>query len=121
MSAPIGTWNINANGVTGILTLSGPVNITGTQAYTLTGTVFGDPLTGVWDDDSQVLSFSRATHNGPDFQFEVYSGTLLPSYSTPNELVPGTGQVPRMITGNFGTARASASFGPFDRYGWFAA
>jgi hypothetical protein len=112
MSAPNGTWNINANGVTGILTLTG--------SGPITGTVFGDPLTGVWDDESQVLSFSRATHNGPDFQFEVYSGTLLPSYNTSNELVPGTGRVPAMITGDFGTARAAATFGPFDRFGWFA-
>jgi hypothetical protein len=116
MSAPNGTWKINANGVTGALTLSGPLSGSGP----ITGTVFGDPLGGVWDDDSQVLSFSRATHNGPDCQFEVYTGTLLPKYSTPDESMPGGGQVPPMITGDFGTVSAAAQFGVFGRFGWFA-
>ena len=119
MSAPIRTWNINANGVTGILNLSGSFEIPGTTAVGVTGTVFGDPLTGVWYDESQLLSFSRATHVGPDFSLEVYTGTLFQPYATPNGPVPGQG-VPLMIAGNFGTARAVAEFGPFDQYGWFA-
>src|SRR3974390_2848524 len=119
MAAPIRTWNINANGVTGILILSGAVPITGSTAVSVTGTVFGDPLTGVWDDESQLLSFTRATHVGPDFSFEVYTGTLFQPYATPNGPVPGQG-VPLMIAGNFGTARAVAEFPSFDQYGWFA-
>lgn len=114
MSAPMGTWNINANGTTGTLILS--ASATGG----ITGTVFGNPLTAVWDETSQILSFSRATEGAPkSFAFEVYIGTLFQPYDTPNGLVKGEG-VPLMLAGNFGKATVGGSIGPFAQFGWFA-
>ena len=95
MSAPMGTWNINANGTTGTLILSAAAG------GGITGTAFGDPLTAVWDETSQILSFSRATQGGPNFGFEVYTGTLFQPYDTPNGLISGEG-VPLLLAGNFG-------------------
>jgi len=94
MPAPFGTWNINANGNAGTLQLS--ANNTGG----ITGTVFGDQITVVWDETSQILSFSRATDPAPDFAFEVYTGTLFQAYTTPNSLIPGEG-LPLMLAGTF--------------------
>jgi hypothetical protein len=114
MPAPMGTWNINANGATGILVLSAS-SIGG-----ITGTVFGEPLTAVWDETSQILSFSRATAGGPAFAFEVYTGTLFQPYRTPNGFVAGEG-VPLMLAGDFGRcATPGGPFGPFEEFGWFA-
>jgi hypothetical protein len=114
MATPMGTWNINANGTTGTLILS--ASTTGA----ITGTVFGEPLSAVWDETSQVLHFSRATKSGPDFAFEVYTGTLFPAYATPNGLVASEG-VPLMLAGNFGQFSVPGGpFGPSNHLGWFA-
>jgi hypothetical protein len=114
MATPMGTWNINANGTTGTLILS--ASTTGA----ITGTVFGEPLSAVWDETSQVLHFSRATRAGPDFAFELYTGTLFPAYATPNGLITGEG-VPLMLAGNFGQfAVPTGPFGPSNHLGWFA-
>lgn len=114
MAPPMGTWNINANGTQGILILS--TSPTGG----ITGSAFGDPITAVWDETSQILSFSRATQGAPaSFVFDVYIGTLFQPYDTPNGLVSGEG-VPLMLAGNFGTATVGGSVGPFDKLGWFA-
>lgn len=114
MATPMGTWSINANGTTGMLILS--ASTTGA----VTGTVFGEPLSAVWDETSQVLHFSRATKAGPDFAFEVYTGTLFPAYATPNGLITGEG-VPLMLAGNFGLFSVPAGpFGPSNHLGWFA-
>jgi hypothetical protein len=114
MAPPTGTWNINADGTVGTLTLSA------SSTGAITGTVFGDPLTAVWDETSQILSFSRATQGAPAaFAFEVYTGTLFPAYASNNGLVSGQG-VPQMLAGNFGQATVGGSIGPFDELGWFA-
>jgi hypothetical protein len=77
----------------------------------------------VWDETSQVLSFSRAISPGGaadvGFALEVYTGTLFPGYATPNGLVSGEG-VPLLLAGNFGTATVGSTVGPFDGSGWIA-
>jgi hypothetical protein len=118
MPAPLGTWNINANGNTGQLILSA-----GTGGG-VTGTAFTDPITAVWDETSQILSFSRATKDGGatgnTFAFEVYTGTLFQPYRTSHGAITGEG-VPFMLAGNFGTfALPAGPFGPTDQSGWFA-
>lgn len=119
MSAPMGTWNMNANGTTGTLVLSaasgggiaGTLSLAGGPA---------DPVTAVWDETSQILSLSRATQGDPaPFAFEVYIGTLFQPYDTSNGLVSGEG-VPLMLAGNFGQAIVGGAIGPFQALGWFA-
>jgi hypothetical protein len=119
MAAPLGTWNMNANGTAGSLILS--MGISGSLTGTLSlGGGPADPITAVWDETSQILSFSRATQGAPaPFAFEVYIGTLFQAYKTPNGLVAGEG-APLMLAGNFGTATAGGPVGPFAQFGWFA-
>jgi hypothetical protein len=90
----------------------------------MTGTLNGNPVTAVWDEASQVLSFSEATAggSGPNdtgFTIQVYTGTLFPPYKTPNGLASGEG-VPLLLAGNFGTGTAGGTIGPFAQAGWFA-
>ncbi len=118
MTAPLGTWNLFTTGK-GPLTLTLATSSTGA----IIGTLENINLTGVWDETSQVLSFSRATSPGgtadAGFAVEVYTGTLFPGYATPNGLVSGEG-VPLMLAGNFGTATIGGTIGPFDESGWIA-
>jgi hypothetical protein len=115
----MGTWNMNANGTTGTLILSASTGggITGTLSL---GGGSADPITAVWDETSQTLSFSRGTQGAPaPFAFEVYTGTLFQPYDTPNGPIAGEG-VPLMLAGNFGQAIVGGAIGPFQGLGWFA-
>jgi hypothetical protein len=119
MAAPMGTWNFFTSGAAppGSLVLS--VSSTGG----ITGTLNGTPITAVWDETAQVLSFSQATVGGGandvGFTIQVYTGTLFQPYATPNGLVTGEG-VPLLLAGNFGTAKVGAAIGPFNQSGWIA-
>lgn len=120
MAAPMGTWNFFISGAATPGTLILSASATGG----ITGTLDGVPVTAVWDETSQILSFSRATAGGTGktdagFTIEVYTGTLFQAYRTPNGLVSGEG-VPLLLAGNFGTGKAGAVVGPFDHSGWFA-
>src|SRR5215813_12137761 len=112
MAAPMGTWNFFASGAgtPGSLVLS--ISTTGG----ITGTLNGTPITAVWDDGAQVLTFSQATAGGSSpsglgFTIQVYTGTLFQPYATPNGLIPGEG-VPLLLVGNFGTANIGSTIGP---------
>jgi hypothetical protein len=116
----MGTWNFFTSGAgsPGSLVLS-----TG-SAGGITGTLNGTPITVVWDETSQVLSFSEATAGGTGandtgFAIRVYTGTLFQPYRTPNGLVSGEG-VPLILAGNFGTGTVGGTVGPFNQSGWFA-
>jgi hypothetical protein len=120
MTAPMGTWNFftSGNAQPGSLVLS--LSSTGG----ITGTLNGKPITAVWDDASQILTFSEATVGGSGandtgFTIQVYTGTLFQPYATPNGLVAGEG-VPLLLAGNFGTGTAGSTIGPFNQSGWFA-
>jgi len=125
MPAPMGTWNFFTSGAatpgTLILSASTTSTITGTLQ---TGSSAVLPITAVWDETSQILSISRATAagsgaNDTGFTVEVYVGTLFQGYATPNGS-PSPDGVPLMLAGNFGTATAGGSVGPFNQSGWFA-
>jgi hypothetical protein len=115
----MGTWNFFTSGAAtpGSLVLS--VSSTGG----ITGTLNGTPITAVWDETAQVLSFSEATAGGGandvGFTIQVYTGTLFQPYATPNGLVSGEG-VPLLLAGNFGTATVGGAIGPFNQSGWIA-
>jgi len=77
MAAPMGTWRFFTSGAAqpGALVLS--ASTTGG----ITGTLNGTPITAVWDETSQILSFSEATvagagANDAGFTIQVYFGTL---------------------------------------------
>lgn len=125
MASPMGTWNFFTSGAatpgTLILSASSTSTITGTLQ---TGGGAAEPITAVWDDAAQILSFSRATAGGTGasdagFTIEVYTGTLFQPYRTPNGLASGEG-VPLLLAGNFGKGVAGGVVGPFAQSGWFA-
>jgi hypothetical protein len=124
MPAPMGTWNFFSSGVAtpGTLTLS--TSPTGTVTGTLQTSGPALPISAVWDETAQILSFTRATAagtgaNDAGFTIEVYTGTLFQPYATPNGLVSGEG-VPLLLAGNFGVGKAGGGIGPFNQLGWFA-
>ena len=96
MPLPSGSWNINANGTVGILTVA-PDGMGG-----FNGTVFGQPLVGFFDETAQTFRFLRVT--SPDLStFQVYTGVLFRFSTAPNtitftlagtfEVFPSTGAV----------------------------
>lgn len=120
MAAPMGTWNFFTSGAAQPVALVLSLSSTGG----ITGTLNGTPLTGVWDEASQILSMAVATAGGAGandagFTIQVYTGTLFQPFRTPNGLVAGEG-VPLMLAGDFGTGTAGAPVGPFNQFGWFA-
>jgi hypothetical protein len=120
MAAPMGTWKFFTSG-TG---QPGSLVLSTSNTGGITGTLNSTPITAVWDETAQVLSFSEATAGGTGpndvgFTVQVYTGTLFQPYATPNGLVAGEG-VPLMLAGNFGTGKIGGTIGPFNQSGWFA-
>ena len=119
MAAPMGTWNFFTSGAA----QPGSLVLSVSSSGGITGTLNGTPITAIWDETAQVLSFSEATAGGGandvGFTIQVYTGTLFQPYATPNGLVTGEG-VPLLLAGNFGTATVGGAIGPFNQSGWIA-
>lgn len=84
MPLPSGSWDITANGLVGVLTFAantGPVS----------GTIFGEPFVGFFDETSQNLTLLRnpqVTAEGGFTgvfvtPFTVYQGSLFPEFTPP--------------------------------------
>jgi hypothetical protein len=100
MPLPVGTWSINANGNVGSLAVGA------TSSGTFNGTVFGQPLSGFFDETDQEFSFIRVT--SPDVStFEVYHGTLF-SFS------PTVGTVVFTLGGTFRNYPPAGAVSPFE-------
>src|SRR5262245_59315395 len=96
MPLPSGSWNINASGTVGTLTVA-PDGMGG-----FNGTVFGQPLVGFFDETARTFRFLRVM--SPDLStFQVYTGVLFQCSTAPNtitftlagtfEVFPSTGAV----------------------------
>lgn len=64
-----GDWSINGNGFEGTLKLAG-VDAQGR----VSGSVFGDPITGFWDEDAQKLTFVRGVNPTDPAKVQLYRG-----------------------------------------------
>jgi hypothetical protein len=75
MPLPVGTYNINANATAGQLIVS-------SSGTGFTGTAFGNPIVGFFDETSQAFRFlvTYAATSPPTFQ--SYTGTLFTVVST---------------------------------------
>ena len=86
MPLPTGTWNLNANG-------NGSQLIIGSTATgTINGSAGGQPITGFFDEATQMFSFMRVTSSDVS-KFEIYSGLLFsfsPNPSTQVNTLGGT-------------------------------
>src|SRR5438105_146312 len=67
--AQTGEWTIDANGFLGQLNI---VSIDG--AGNLSGTVYGDPIVGFWDDDAKKITFIRVINPLDPLSFQIYTG-----------------------------------------------
>jgi hypothetical protein len=121
MANPVGTWQINANGFRGDLVISS-VDPQGN----LTGTIFGDPVVGFWNETAQKIIFARSTGGGGFAALQIYTGF---HFDANQPLFPagGTVQPPappfqfRMLVGSF-EALSGGSGGAASRstFGWMA-
>jgi hypothetical protein len=73
MPLPVGTWNIAAGGAT--QTNSGTLVVSSVESGSVVGTVFGDPMTGFFDEASQRFRLMRTVAGVPPV-IETYEGAL---------------------------------------------
>lgn len=66
-----GTWKINANGFKGNLEIA-PVDAQGR----VSGTVFGNPIRGFWDEDAKRITFMRIPNASVPSSIQVYTGYM---------------------------------------------
>lgn len=120
MANPTGTWQINANGYRGELVISS-VDAQGN----LSGTIFGDPIVGFWNETAQEIIFARGQNPANPSNVQVYSGV---HFDANQPLFPagGTVQPPtppfqfRMLTGSFYAFAGTGSSAARPTYGWMA-
>jgi len=103
MPLPLGSWNINANGSLGTLTVT-PDGMGG-----INGSVFGQPMVGFFDETARTVRFLRVM--SPNLStFQVYTGALFQFSTAPNT-------VTFTLAGNFEQFPPSGSVNSFS---WFA-
>lgn len=106
MAAPIGTWNINANGFSGTLS----IQQVDAQGNLSASSVFGNDILGFWDESSQKLTFIRLSNPALPSTFQIYTGYLMPPQ--PDTILALAGSF-EAFPGTGGTAQQSL-------FGWFA-
>jgi len=119
---PAGTWNINANGYKGTLSINSDSagNLNGTIN---TGEGFMDTLQGVWSESAQEIVFNRIRkqQDGSIAWIQTFTGYL---FSTGAGIFEGQGPpdphpVFLLLTGSFEALGAGAIPGRA-RFGWAA-
>jgi hypothetical protein len=102
-SLPSGSWNMDANGFTGTLSLNPPDG-----AGNLTGTMFGQPIIGYYDSTSQKITFMRETNRRILDTVQVFTGYLF-----------HTGSV-NDLAGSFVAFNGTGASAGESEFGWFA-
>jgi hypothetical protein len=77
MSSPFVTWNITADGNVG------PLLINDNPTGGIDGTIFGDPIVGLFNSIEGTLYFLRSK-SSDETQFEVYTGRVFAPVATSN-------------------------------------
>lgn len=105
MALPTGSWNLVANGFDGTLQIDsiGPGGELG-------GSVFGQAITGFWDEGSQVITFMRVPPeaSGNASVIQVYRGAFFQQGSI--------GTLSGLFLAFAGTGGTAAR----SEFGWFA-
>jgi hypothetical protein len=104
-------WNINANGYAGELVISS----VDAQGH-LSGSVFGNPLIGFWDEAAGKITFMRIINPGDPSTFQVYTGFLF----TGPESVVNEGDSHYTMAGEFEAFAGSGGTATRTVYGWYA-
>jgi len=106
MATPDGNWIIDANGYKGNLnfTLDAQGNIN-------SGTVYGEKITGFWDDAAQRLTFIRIPSNNNPSSYQIYTGFLM------SPQPPDSDQA---LAGSFEAFAGTGAIAQRPVYGWYA-
>jgi hypothetical protein len=112
-SLPLGNWSVDANGFTGVLTISS-IDVAGN----VTGTIFGDPIRGFWNEAARELVFYRViggtvVSTNPSL-LQVYTAYLFPAFV----LAPFGSQ---RLAGSFEAFAGTGGTAPRHTFGWYAA
>lgn len=86
MALPLGTWKANINGLETDLIISG-IDPQGR----VSGSVFGVPIRGLWNDGSQTITFTPALPDGAGGGFK-YLPIVFTGYMFATPVVPLAGQ-----------------------------
>ena len=116
MALPLGDWNINGNGYTGVLHIASENN----GAVTGTLTMANEPPDQLnnniafWNDTSKELTFIRVINPADPSSFQIYMGFLFPE----NHAQPNNGQ--SELAGYFEAFTDAGGLPSRSLFGWFA-
>jgi hypothetical protein len=83
---PRALWSITANGFMGDLHITSVDN-----QGNLSGTVFGQSISGFWDEASQKITFMRIINPADPSTFQIYTGFLFRDQNRPDLVYTLTG------------------------------
>jgi hypothetical protein len=102
MPSPVQQWLINGNGALGIL------NITAVDEQgNITATVYGQQAIGLWNSDTQRITFTRLINPADPATWQSYSGYMIDSD-------------PPVFAGSFKAFLGGGGVATRVNYGWFA-
>jgi hypothetical protein len=106
-----GSWNINGNGYEDVLRIDG-VSAQGK----VSGTAYGQPIDGYWDEDARKLTFIRIIDPTNPSKQQIFTG-----FWFQNPVNPGAGQnVTHTLAGFFEAFSGTGGSAQRTLYGWFA-
>ena len=108
---PTGVWRIDGNGYLGELNIASVDN-----AGKITGSVYGHPIQGFWNEDQQAVTFTRTIAANNPSATQIYTGYL---FKTPINPVTGD-EVTFTLTGSFEAFAGTGAVAERTLYGWVA-
>ncbi|MCM3340512.1 hypothetical protein M3650_18165 [Paenibacillus sp. MER TA 81-3] len=115
-SLPVLSFSVVANGYRGLLQIQNIGN-----DGTVTGTIFGEPLIGFWDENSLKLTFQRLTTSSPTPQnpYQVLNATAIQIY-TGYLFTDVTNRSLYTLAGSFEAFHGTGGTASKTVFGWFA-
>ena len=107
VSDPAGTWDVNANGFPGVLSIPS-IDAQGNLGANCT--IFGQRIFGFWSTSAQMLTFMRIISPSDPSTFQVYTGYLM-------QPQPGSGFLVS-LAGSFEAFRGGGGVAQRPLYGW---
>jgi len=106
-SLPVGTWKINGNGFKGELVIAS-VDAQGK----VSGTVYGNPIQGFWDEDARRITFTRGNNATSPSRVQIYTSYMFRNNAGSDSEFTLAGYF-EAFSGMGGTAQRNV-------FGWFA-
>jgi hypothetical protein len=106
-SLPVGDWQFNGNGFEGTLKISA-IDVNGN----VQGAVFGNPITGFWDEDAQKITFIRIIDSKNPSTLQFHTGYMFSNGE-------GSGKL-YTLTGAFEGFAGTGANAQRTTYGWYA-